>query len=68
MDSGKAITAGIWITGALVLALGFRIVSGLGNGPGRPMPRFSMRTVDGKELANQDVAGRVVLFYVSGEG
>lgn len=68
MDSGKALTAGIWITGALVVALGIRIVSGLGNGPGRPMPRFSMQTVDGKKLSNQDIAGRVALFYVCGEG
>jgi len=40
----------------------------LGSGSGKPMPEFTMKTVDGKDFSNKDIQGRVSVFYVSGEG
>lgn len=52
----------------VVLFASLAILIGCGHSVGKTMPSFSMKTLNGKSFTNRDVAGRVAVFYVSGEG
>jgi hypothetical protein len=63
-NRGWTIFGGVLLA-AMVAQIG---VQKFRHAPGRMMPEFAMKTLDGKPFSNKEIMGRVAVFYLSGEG